>query len=153
MTLAIETLQLVAKRGVFEADDIINNTLGAVVGYGLFYLGAGIVDRCRRTNHYKLKKALLFQIPFVVAVVLFCAVFSVYDPYRQTDVISEKKAYETLCSGKFRCYDWQDINEMKVTNVRIAYSADSKGFYRPVYVFTVQTDAADGLEITISCEK
>lgn len=32
-------------------------------------------------------------------------------------------------------------------------SADSKGFYRPVYVFTVRTDTTDGLEIAISCEK
>ena len=34
-----------------------------------------------------------------------------------------------------------------------SYSADSKGFYRPVYVFMVRTDATDGLEIAISCEK
>lgn len=34
-----------------------------------------------------------------------------------------------------------------------SYSTDSKGFYRPVYVFMVRTDATDGLEIAISCEK
>ena len=42
---------------------------------------------------------------------------------------------------------------MEVTGVRASYNADSKGFYRPVYVFMVRTDATDGLEIAISCEK
>ena len=64
-----------------------------------------------------------------------------------------QEAYETLCTGKFRSYDWQDTDKMEVTGVRASYSADSKGFYRPVYVFTVRTDTTDGLEIAISCEK
>lgn len=64
-----------------------------------------------------------------------------------------QEAYETLCTGKFRSYDWQDTDKMEVSGVRASYSADSKGFYQLVYVFTVRTDAADGLEIAISCEK
>lgn len=339
MSVAIESVQLVAKRGVFETDDIINNTVGGIVGFGLFYLGAWIVDRFRRMKHYDLKKALLCQIPLVAAVAVFCTVFAVYDhqelgnlpcddvtahhipevtladgvqlsddaaspmiykmkiytkeethalaqeffakygldidetrndlyndtavyysedgaldlwidycggtyqlmdfdkshpqdgsvceylkdadeatvrqylenagiavpenavfarlendqyrfdldgdviedqylhgslrcsftqagdivqldnqfiacdPYRETDVRSEQEAYETLCTGKFRSYDWQDTDKMEVTGVRASYSADSMGFYRPVYVFMVRTDATDGLEIAISCEK
>ena len=34
-TLFIEILQLISKRGIFELDDIINNTLGCIIGYGL----------------------------------------------------------------------------------------------------------------------
>lgn len=79
--------------------------------------------------------------------------FIACDPYRETDVRSEQEAYETLCTGKFRSYDWQDTDKMEVTGVRASYNADSKGFYRPVYVFMVRTDATDGLEIAISCEK
>ena len=76
MSVAIESVQLVAKRGVFETDDIINNTVGGIVGFGLFYLGAWIVDRFRRMKHYDLKKALLCQIPLVAAVAVFCTVFA-----------------------------------------------------------------------------
>ncbi|MEI3563747.1 MAG: VanZ family protein [Agathobacter rectalis] len=34
--LFIEVVQLITGRGVFETDDIINNTIGAMIGYGLF---------------------------------------------------------------------------------------------------------------------
>lgn len=35
ISLCIETLQLVTKRGVFEVDDLIYNTIGCVVGWGV----------------------------------------------------------------------------------------------------------------------
>lgn len=38
ISLLIELLQLVTKRGLFEFDDIIHNTLGAVIGYGVYKL-------------------------------------------------------------------------------------------------------------------
>ena len=36
MSAAIELLQLVLKRGLFEWDDILHNTLGAAIGCGLY---------------------------------------------------------------------------------------------------------------------
>lgn len=38
ISLLIELLQLVTKRGLFEFDDIIHNTLGAIIGYGVYKL-------------------------------------------------------------------------------------------------------------------
>ncbi|WP_294554222.1 VanZ family protein [uncultured Bacteroides sp.] len=35
ISLCIETLQLATKRGVFEVDDLIYNTIGFVVGWGV----------------------------------------------------------------------------------------------------------------------
>lgn len=35
-SLAIETLQLVTRRGYFQIDDILTNTLGALIGYLFF---------------------------------------------------------------------------------------------------------------------
>ena len=35
---AIELIQLITCRGLFEFDDIIHNTLGAVIGFGLYVL-------------------------------------------------------------------------------------------------------------------
>ena len=37
-SLLIETIQLLSCRGLFEFDDIIHNTAGAVIGYGCFAL-------------------------------------------------------------------------------------------------------------------
>ena len=42
LTLAIEVLQLVTVRGWFELIDIIDNTIGVVIGYGCYYLGAAL---------------------------------------------------------------------------------------------------------------
>ena len=39
-SLCIEVFQLVTKRGYFEVDDLIHNTLGVVIGYGLYRLAA-----------------------------------------------------------------------------------------------------------------
>jgi glycopeptide antibiotics resistance protein len=37
-SLFIEILQLVSARGIFQADDIITNTIGSLVGYLLYGL-------------------------------------------------------------------------------------------------------------------
>jgi glycopeptide antibiotics resistance protein len=36
ISLTIEMLQLVLKRGLFEFDDMFHNTLGGVIGYGIY---------------------------------------------------------------------------------------------------------------------
>jgi glycopeptide antibiotics resistance protein len=38
ISLTIEMLQLVLKRGLFEFDDMFHNTLGGVIGYGIYVL-------------------------------------------------------------------------------------------------------------------
>ncbi len=38
----IEITQYITGRGLMEFDDVLNNTIGAIVGYLLFYLGAKI---------------------------------------------------------------------------------------------------------------
>lgn len=38
ISLTIELLQLVLKRGCCETDDVINNTLGSLIGYGLYIM-------------------------------------------------------------------------------------------------------------------
>jgi len=37
LSVAIEILQLITRTGLCELDDIIHNTLGVVIGYGIFY--------------------------------------------------------------------------------------------------------------------
>jgi glycopeptide antibiotics resistance protein len=39
----IELSQLLFRRGLFELDDLFNNSLGALIGYGIFYAFHGLV--------------------------------------------------------------------------------------------------------------
>jgi glycopeptide antibiotics resistance protein len=39
----IELSQLLFRRGLFELDDLFNNSLGALIGYGIFYAFHGLI--------------------------------------------------------------------------------------------------------------
>lgn len=71
-TLLIEMLQIVFKRGIFETDDLINNLLGTIIGYGLFSLIFAAVKR-RFSG-----KILLLQIPLLLTVLSFALTFTAY---------------------------------------------------------------------------
>ena len=45
ISLLVEIIQLVTKTGLFETDDVIHNTLGAVIGCGLFILITTLIRR------------------------------------------------------------------------------------------------------------
>lgn len=47
LSLFIELLQLLLKCGLFELDDIIHNTLGCLIGYGIYVLICRIMLRIR----------------------------------------------------------------------------------------------------------
>lgn len=49
-SLGIETMQLVTGRGYFQIDDIVTNTLGALIGGALFAVPGGLVRRIRARN-------------------------------------------------------------------------------------------------------
>lgn len=52
LSLAVETVQLIARVGSFDVDDILLNTIGGVLGYILFVLCNGI----RRKHHVRNRK-------------------------------------------------------------------------------------------------
>lgn len=64
-------------------------------------------------------------------------------------VISSQEAYERLCAGQF---SWRDVpmfnylspRQVRVTDCKLEYMTDSKGFHQPVYLFTLsdENDAA-----------
>ncbi len=47
-SLAIESLQLITRRGSFDVDDLMLNTLGGVLGYGCFRIAVKIRGRLNR---------------------------------------------------------------------------------------------------------
>ena len=74
VSLLIETAQLLLNRGIFEADDLLNNLLGTMIGYGLYR----IFLLCRIKKSGTISRALLCQIPLLITAGAFCAVFMVY---------------------------------------------------------------------------
>jgi glycopeptide antibiotics resistance protein len=70
-TLLIESLQYAAKLGVFQLDDMINNTLGAVIGYGIVM--------AMMTVRKSPLRALGYLAPLFVAVAAFSGIFVIYD--------------------------------------------------------------------------
>lgn len=105
LTLFIECSQLLLKRGVFEPDDLLGNTVGAMIGYGLFCLGKYIVCRKKMKEHDKLSKVLCLQIPLFVTVVMFSEIFLVYEwkefgNLRSTNILRQKNI-EVVCEETF----------------------------------------------------
>ena len=72
-TLFIEILQLISKQGIFELDDIINNTLGCIIGYGIVIFFISIYEK-----RYKVLTNIIYQIPLIITVISFSIIFITY---------------------------------------------------------------------------
>lgn len=90
----IEGIQYLTGRGVCEADDLLNNTVGAMIGYGLAYL------LLRLFRQKEGRKIYLFtaQIPLLAAIALFAGVFGIYDHQEYGNFrMAEKKPVSVTC--------------------------------------------------------
>lgn len=76
-TLFIEATQLVLRRGIFETDDLINNTLGVLIGYGFYRLADAIYKRIKKSPA-KISAVLLYQLPLLISVVAFSTIFTIH---------------------------------------------------------------------------
>lgn len=61
-----------------------------------------------------------------------------YERYKEFNIISEEEAFNKILKGQFIYYDIDSLSEMDIIDVNIGYVLDSKGFYQPVYEFTVK---------------
>lgn len=77
-TLLIETAQYYTGVGLFEADDIFNNFLGTVIGYGLGMFALILFGKKGFLNGQK-RKILLYLLPAIVTMVGISTVFIVYE--------------------------------------------------------------------------
>ncbi len=92
VTVVIETLQRLTQRGMFEWDDVLNNTVGSMIGYGLFVICYAIVvkvKRLRRAENQNRngvqsvgkvsgKYAICCQIPLIAVCVCYALIFGIY---------------------------------------------------------------------------
>ena len=94
-SLLIECMQLFLKRGMFELDDIMGNTVGTMIGYGLFAIGYFLVNRKER-KYPKGIFVVLFQMPLLLTVAAFAVIFWKYDKQELgNNPYSYMKAYDS----------------------------------------------------------
>ncbi len=61
-----------------------------------------------------------------------------YKAHGQTEIISPYEAFEKLCAGHFsggEYFERRGPRDLQITKAALEYRIDTKGFYRPVYVF------------------
>lgn len=75
--------------------------------------------------------------------------------YKKYTAISEKEAYDKICMGSFYydSYEFPDVDKFEITEVNLDYRCDSKGYYQPVYVFTVDVGMTDDIYICVAALK
>jgi len=92
VTVVIECLQIVTARGIFECDDILNNLVGTMIGYGVYTLFELVVDKVIRKDDRKtiekgdrksdkkrkLFKAIICQLPLLMCTVVIVVVCFAY---------------------------------------------------------------------------
>ncbi len=76
-TLFIELVQLIFSLGIFELDDLFNNLLGTMTGYGFYRLFC-LASKKNRPDRKTLLRTALYQLPLILAAVMFLTIFTVY---------------------------------------------------------------------------
>ena len=84
VTVFIELFQKISGRGVMEADDILNNTVGTMIGYGLVMLVLlGIASAGKKNNQQKpmktIRNGICLQLPLIFTVAAFILIFTIYN--------------------------------------------------------------------------
>lgn len=77
ISLGIESIQYGLKIGLFELDDIMDNTIGMMIGYGCFALLSTLILSFKGKK-YSLKKTAALQLPLIIMIVIFASIFTVY---------------------------------------------------------------------------
>lgn len=126
-TLAIEVAQLVFKLGIFEIDDLFDNLLGAMIGYGLFSIAFSVYKTIKK-QQVKILPVVLQQLPLVLAVAMFSAIFIAYSAqelgnlsssyiYKESDItvstesnFSEEEKSETVYYA--RVYSHEEAKQL-----------------------------------------
>ena len=71
-TFSIESVQYLTGSGIFEVDDLFNNVLGAIIGYGMLMGFKTLKEKA-------IKRSLLYFSPLLLVVILSGSMFVYYD--------------------------------------------------------------------------
>lgn len=117
-TLIIEVIQLISGRGIFEIDDIFNNTLGCIIGYGIVMIFIScFVDKNQYENNKKLILTTL-QLPLCLTVIAFSIIFISY---------SKQELGNLSCNYIYK----QNMSNVNVTtNIKLKNKPDKASVYK-----------------------
>ena len=77
-TFLIEMTQLLFNLGICELDDFMNNTVGAMIGYGFNRLFVFVVNKWKK-QETKALSTVCFQIPVFVTLISFALILGIYE--------------------------------------------------------------------------
>lgn len=72
IALVIEVIQYISKMGIFEIDDIFNNTIGVLIGYSIFMIGYSLIKKENR------KYIIGYVLPILMTIGLFTSIYIKY---------------------------------------------------------------------------
>lgn len=72
-TLIIEIIQYITNMGIFEIDDVFNNTIGTIIGYCIFMIG-----KCLWTKENR-KMIIVYLLPIIITVLSFLGIYINYE--------------------------------------------------------------------------
>lgn len=105
ITLIIEITQLITSYGVFEIDDIFNNTVGAMIGYGLIMTIFTLRDK---NKSKKALKIIINNLALTITIAVFIIIFMIYN----------SKEFGNLEFSNTINYDMREIEiENKIENI------------------------------------
>lgn len=74
-TAFIESVQLITGFGIFEIDDMFNNVLGALIGYGIIMA----ILTAFKVRSYRFIKVVAYLSPLILVIVAFASIFTYYN--------------------------------------------------------------------------
>lgn len=81
-SLMIELLQLMLHRGLFELDDLFNNTLGGILGYGITIIFMGVKERGNISFADKTLNMVLWILVIIFVLIALLTGQPVFDFFR-----------------------------------------------------------------------
>lgn len=119
VTLAIEVIQYITKMGIFEVDDIFNNTFGTLIGYCIFMIFYNLIKKKNR------KYIVGYIVPVIVAISVFLGMYIKYQNQELGNLAFE--------------YNYK-VN-MKNVNVECKIDLPEKSENKTIYYTKVLTEA------------
>lgn len=115
-SLFIELIQLFFHLGIFETADLLNNTIGVLIGYGFYKIIVFFIS-AKKTEKLPIKKTVLFQIPLLLCIVGFGGTYVVYQMQELgnittylLDITMKHNIDVTIHSSE--TYDTKEVNGM-----------------------------------------
>lgn len=97
-TFGIESTQYITKRGIFEVDDIMNNWIGALIGYSLVMFLLTSISK--EKTKFKPLKLIIYLLPTLAAI---------FVGYKITDVYNSQR-FGNLSSNYNYVYDMSKVS-------------------------------------------